>query len=690
MRSGIVMARLQRLFEPIQVGNLQLRNRIKMPAMAVVPQVAEDEVVRRLKAFYVERARGGVAIIGVSCTATRLIEDPMLGLYDDRYFKGLQGVTDAVHAQGAKMYAQMGVGYSWAFGDGPVELVSPSGVSLSGRPGTPFRMGGPLEPTMPRALSVDEIHQIVEAYGDGARRAREAGFDAVEVIASVGYVITQFLSPLTNKRTDEYGGSLENRMRFLLEIIENIKEKAGPDFTYTCRLSGADLLDGGYTVEDTAQMARMLEEAGIHEIDVMSGWHNAQVPIIQTDVPQGRWAYMAEAVKREVGIPVAAGTQIQDVVVAERVLAEGKADLVYMARALLADPELPNKARDGRLADIRPCMNCCRCIEASDSPPVYCSVNARLGREHEYPVETPAATNKRVLVVGGGPAGIEAARVAALRGHRVTLCERGPRLGGALILAAITNRRMGNVVRYLDRQVRKLPVELRLNTEATPALVHESSPDVIILAVGGAAPALDVPGGDGANVLDHRDLKEMLAGRGAGKGGRGQRTLSRLGALFLRFFYDPSLIRWLLRFGLPFGRRVAVIGGSFAGCELAVTLVEGGKEVSVIEESSRIGADVGIVHRWVWMRQLRQAGARLETGARVVEVTGEGVRIDKGGATELIPADTVVVAGGLKPDTALAGAFSGKAPVVRVIGDCAEPGKLLEATTSGFLAGQEV
>jgi 2,4-dienoyl-CoA reductase (NADPH2) len=281
------MARLKRLFEPIRIGNLELKNRIKMPAMAVVPLEPEDVVINRLKAFYVERAKGGVAIIGTSCTATRLIQAPMLGLYDDRFINGLRELTEAVHAHGAKSYAQMGVGYSWAFGDGPVELVGPSGFSLSGRPGTPFRLGGPLEPTMPRALSVDEIHQIVEAYGDGARRAREAGFDTVEVIASVGYIIAQFLSPLTNKRADGYGGSLENRMRLLLEIIENMKKKTGPDFTYTCRLSGADLLEGGYTVEDTARMAQILENAGIHEIDVMSGWHNASIPIIQTDVPQG-------------------------------------------------------------------------------------------------------------------------------------------------------------------------------------------------------------------------------------------------------------------------------------------------------------------------------------------------------------------------------------------------------------------
>ena len=684
------MAHLKRLFEPIQVGHLELKNRIKMPAMAVAPPESEDELIDRLKAFYIEKAKGGVAIIGTSCTATRLVQNPMLGLYEDRFIKGLRQLTEAVHSHGAKVYAQMGVGYSWAFGDGPVELVSPSGVSLSGRPGTPFRLGGPWEKTFPRELSVDEIRQIVEAYGDGARRAREAGFDAVEVIASVGYIPAQFLSPLTNKRTDEYGGSLANRMKFFLEIIESMKKKAGMDFTYTCRLSGADLLPGGYTVNDTASMAQILEKAGIHEIDVMSGWHNAQVPIIQTDVPQGNWAYMAEAVKKSVSIPVAAGTQIQDVLVAERVLAKGKADMVYMARALLADPELPNKAKEGRLADIRPCMNCCRCIEASDAPPVYCSVNARLSREHEYPVETPADVRKRVLVVGGGPSGIEAARIASLRGHQVTLCERGPRLGGSLLLAAITNRRIGNVVKYLNRQVRKLPIKVRLNTEVTPDLLNKIKPEVVILAAGGMSPSPDVPGGNNANILDHRDMKEIMAGHGVGKGGTGQRLLSGLAALFIRFFYEPSLIRWMLKFNFPFKKRVAVIGGGFAGCELGVTLVKRGKEVAIIEESKRIGYDVDLVHRWVWIKQLRDAGARLETEAKVLGITDKGVNIEKGGSIELIEADTIVIAGGLEPNSKLSKELSGEGFVVYPIGDCAEPGKLLEAITSGFLVGQQI
>ena len=331
----------RKLFEPIMVGNMQLRNRIKMPAMAIA--MGEDgEISEAAKAFYVDRAKGGVALMGVSCTPTRLIEDPMLGLYDDRFLPGLKDLVESVRPYGARLYTQMGVGYSWGFGDDPVELVSPSGLTCWGRPGTPFRMGGPLEPTMPRELTVDEIQQIVEAYGDGARRTQEAGFDAVEIIAAVGYVTAQFISPATNKRTDQYGGSLENRMRLFLEIIENIKKKTGGDFPILCRISGADLLDGkGYNLEDTKKMAPMLEKAGMNQIDVMAGWHNANVAMIQTQVPQGSWVHLAEGVKSVVNIPVAAGTQIQDIDVAERVVAEGRVDMVYMARGLVADPQLP-------------------------------------------------------------------------------------------------------------------------------------------------------------------------------------------------------------------------------------------------------------------------------------------------------------------------------------------------------------
>lgn len=678
-----------KLFEPIKVGNLELRNRIKMPAMAIA-MGQEGHMSEAAKAFYVERAKGGVALMGVSCTATRLIEDPMLGLYDDQFIPGLRDLVEAVRPYGARLYAQMGVGYSWAFGDGPVQLVSPSGITCWGRPGTPFRMGGPREPTMPKELTVEEIGEIVEAYGNGARRAREAGFDAVEVIAAVGYVIAQFLSPATNKRQDQYGGSLENRMRFLLEIIANIRKKTGGDFPILCRISGADLLDGkGYGLEDTKRMAPLLEQAGVQEIDVMAGWHNASVAMIQTQVPQGSWVYLAEGVKSVVKIPVAAGTQIQDVEVAERVVAEGRADMVYMARALVADPQLPIKAQTGRLDDIRPCMNCCRCMAASDNPPVHCTVNAQMGREWKYPEERPARTNKRVLVVGGGPGGMEAARIATLRGHRVTLCEQRPRLGGAMLLSSITNPRIGPVLRYMTREMEKLSIDVRLNTTVTPEFIRGVNPDVLVVAVGGKAAPLDVPGIEKDIVLSRSDAESILGGRVPKRGGFLRRLLSWGAALFVRFFYHPKLLRRLLRLPFPFQKRVVILGGGFAGVELGETLVESGKRVSIVERSDRMGKDIDIIHRWVFLKKLKEAGAQLLTKTDVVEITERGVKVNREGEAQFIEADTVVPIN-ITVNRDLADAFQGKIAQVFVVGDCGEPAKLQEAITAGFVAGQEI
>ncbi len=678
-----------KLFEPIRIGNVELKNRIKLPAMGIARR-EDGTVCEETKALYAERARGGVALIGISCTATRLLKGPLYGIYHDRFIPGLTELVDVIHVNGAKVYAQMGVGYSWAFGDGPVQYISPSGITPTGKPGTAFRLGGPYEATMPKALSIDEIRQLVEAFGDGARRARQAGFDAVEVIASVSYMVSQFLSPITNERTDRYGGSLENRMLFLLEIIENIQSKTGKDYPITCRLSGADLMEPkGYDLEDTKQMARMLEKVGVAEIDVMSGWHYATVPIIQTWVPQGAWVYLAEGVKKAVDIPIAAGTQIQDPLVAERVLAEGKADMVYMSRAVVADPDMPNKAREGRLKDIRPCINCCRCISGVDNVPVYCSVNARMGREAEYPRGKPAAKSKKVLVVGAGPGGIEAARIASLRGHKVVLCDQNSRLGGALLLASITNMRMKPALDYMSREIGKLPIEVRLNTRVTPELVAQMKPDAVVLALGGAPSKLEVPGGDSDILLDRGDVQAVFSGHAMKKGSLSTKTVSYLAALFIKYFYNPSVIRWLLRFNFPFGKRVVVVGGNFAGCELGETLAERGKEVTIVEESKRLGSDIEITHRWVFLKKLKEAGAKIFREAKVTQITDEGVQISYPGATEFIEADTVVKVG-ITPDTVLAQELKEIAPEIHLVGDCTEPGKVMEAIASGFLVGQKI
>jgi 2,4-dienoyl-CoA reductase (NADPH2) len=431
---------LKRLFEPIKIGNIEIKNRIAMSPMAI--GYAEDgRAGERFKNYFEERAKGGVGLIRWPLWPYRTEHGYMPWVFDDKFIPGIRKVVEAVHALGAKIIAQLGVGYCWAFNDGRVEIVGPSGISLIRDPGTPFRLGGPssLERMKERALSVDEIHQMVEGYGDAARRVREAGFDGIEVMTAQGYTISRFISPFTNRRTDEYGGSLENRMRLFREIFEDIKRKAGRDFDILCRTSSAQFIDGGYTLEDTLhQIIPMMEEIGISAIEVLRGWHETAARPGAAFVPSvGEVGQLplAEEVKKRIKVPQIFGGNIHDPRIAEKAIAEGIIDMITLARPLLADPELPNKAREGRFEDIRPCIRCWRCIDETDTP-ISCSVNPKLGKEGEYRVQ-PAKESKKVFVVGSGPGGMQAALVAAERGHQVTLYEKSDKLGGKLHAASV-------------------------------------------------------------------------------------------------------------------------------------------------------------------------------------------------------------------------------------------------------------
>ena len=642
------MTRLKKLFEPIRVGQLELRNRIKMPAITL-GYGTDDEVSERLKAFYAERAKGGVGLIGIALSATRLCRNPMVGLYDDRFILGLKELTDVCHAHGAKVYAQLGVGYYWCFGDS-VEFVTPSGVTASGRSATPFLLGGPPEPMTPRELTTAEIHQIVDAFGESARRAREAGFDAVEFIASVGYLFSQFMSPLTNRRTDEYGSSLENRMRLLSETIECAKRKAGSDYTYACRLSGSDFL-GGYDLDDTKAMAVTLQKSGVAAFDIMAGWHESPVPMVQTSVPEGAWVYMAEEVKKVVTAPVAAGIRIHDPVLAEQILAEGKADMISMARPLIADPELPNKAKEGRYTDIRPCISCSRCLGKIDDPPITCSVNARAGREAEYEIQR-SVESKRVLIVGGGPAGMEAAITAAQRGHQVTLYEKGDRLGGTLGLAAVPPYKevIDRLTSYLARQVEKHGVRVVLGQEATAEVVQEIQPDTVIIATGAKPIIPDIPGIEGSHVVTALDV---LAGR------------------------------------CEVGSDVIVVGGGMIGCETSEFLAQRGRKVTIVEMLNRIGCDIELVNRWVIVQRLRSAAVAMETNLRVEGITDKGIVGLRDGAHVHLEGNTVVLSVGMKAEGALARQLENKVDV-HLAGDCLEPRRIEDAIAEGLRVGLKI
>ena len=642
----------RKLFEPIKVGKLEVKNRIAM--LGIGGFLADNcRVSEALKMFDGERARGGVGLlIRGNVHPCNIGPEKMPGIWDDGFIPGLRELTDFVHSQGdgVTYVCQISTQHAWRKSpDHPVEFVGPSDVVLR-RPSPSLVKMIEVLSSAPRPLTIEEIHQITEEYGDAVRRAREAGFDAVEIMAGMGYLVARFLSKLHNKRTDEYGGIIENRARFLLEIIANAKKKAGGDYPLMVRFLADEFLEGGNTLEEGVVIAQLLEKAGVDLLDVQVGTQDSPIPVIQSSVPQGAFVHYSESIKKVVNIPVLTGIRISDPAVAEKILEEGKADLVGIARALVADPELPNKVRENRLDDIRPCILGCHCLDVCfPGNTVRCEVNAQAGRETEYKVE-PARKVKKVLVVGGGPAGMEAARIAALRGHQVTLCEKRDRLGGLLLLATVPpfKHEIRDLINYLALQIKKVGVQIELGTEASAQSIKEMKPDVVVMATGAVPIIPEIPGVKGDNVIGALDVLSEVK---------------------------------------EVGNEVIVIGGGQVGCETAEFLVEKGKKVAILEMMGRIGVDIGGATRWVIMQRLRKAQVRLETKAEVVEIIDKGVRLKRNGSLEFMEGDTVVYAVGFESNTRLAEEIiplANAAPELHLVGDCVQPRKIVNAIEEAF------
>ena len=638
------MNALRNLFKPIKIGELEIRNRIVMAPFGGAGGFAKDGTVNeRVKAFYRERARGGVGLIMMGFLPiidTEMMMPGALRISSDEFIPGLRELTDTIHAEGAKVGVQLSF-YGWWQRRGELEEVSPSDVIFSrSRDAKP-----------PRPLTLEEIEELIQDFAEGTRRARDAGFDIVEYHASTGAIIGQFLSPLTNRRSDGYGGDLEGRMRFFLEIIDAGRKKVSSDYALIARISGSDFMEGGHTLEDVKVIAPILERVGLQALHVTTGWHEAPVPFIQMVVPRGAWVYLGEAVKKVVDIPVIGGTRINDPILADEVIAQGKLDMVYMGRPLIADPELPNKAKDGLFEDICPCIACSHCFDGA-AQAIECSVNPRAGRELEYTVE-PTKAARRVYVIGGGPGGIEAAIIASQRGHRVTLYDRGETLGGKLLVASLPPHKdeIPYYTRYLVRQLEKSGAEVRFNTEATAQSIVDAKPDAVVVATGGAPIIPNIPGVGGDNVVTAEDV---LTGR------------------------------------KEVGDRVIIVGGGLIGCETADFLSERGKQVTILEMLHRIGNDIGPTTRWTVIQRLRAAQVRMETGARVVDITERGTMVDRDGATELIEGDSVVLAVGMQSENRLAKELEGKVPELHVVGDAAEPRRIVNAVYEGFRIAHEL
>ena len=653
------MKMLKYLFTPIKIGTMEVRNRIVMPPMGTGFGAPDGTVTERHLNYYEARAKGGVGLVIAEVTtinALRKYGINTLGLFDDKLIPSWRELAKAIHTHGAKLAAQlMDPGPETASFLGGMPPVGPSVVTSR-----IFR-------EVPKELSIEEIEGVINDFAEAARRARDAGLDAIEIHAAHGYaMVGSFLSPFFNKRTDIYGGSLEGRLRFLVEIIKKIRAKVGRDFPIIVRISGDDRVPGGRTLQETQFIAPILVETGVDALEVSGGvvptlfW--AVVP--PSGTPLALNAPFAEAVKQVVSVPVICVGRINNPQLAEFIIASGKADLVSMGRALMADPELPKKAAAGNFDDIAPCVaDNYGCLGSANlGRPATCIVNPAMGKEKEMAI-VPAEKPKRVLVAGGGPAGLEAARVAALRGHQVTLFEKEHKLGGQVNLASVPPhmQEISQLIKYLSRQVEKAGVKVELGKEVTPELVRKMKPDVVILATG-ASPLVpdDIPGIDKDRVVTAWDV---LAGKAA-----------------------------------TAPRNVVILGGGLVGCETADFLAETGDNlaagrtaVTIVEMLEDVALDMALEARHLLMQRLHAKGVKILTSAKVKEILDDGVVFVRDGQEEsLHNIDNIVLALGARPVDHLSEKIKDKVAEVYVIGDAKEPRKVLEATAEGAEVGRKI
>lgn len=629
------------LWESFRIGHMELRNRIVMPPMVTQYASEEGYVTARSRNYYTARARGGVGLIIVEAT---YVDKPgqafanQLAISDDKYILGLSYLVQAIHKEGAKAAIQLHhggrVAKSAVSGNQPV---APSPVAS---------LGGEI----PKELSVEEIGTIVTKFADASVRAKKAGFDGVEIHGAHGYLIDQFISRTSNKRQDFYGGDLQNRARLLIEILKAIRERAGKDLSIWCRINGQEYgVDGGTTLEESKQIACMAQDAGAAAIHVSAFGPQSPTNLTTSTFVPAVIADLAAEIKKVVEVPVIAVGRITPEA-GERLLAEEKADLIAIGKGLLADPNLPNKLVSGRLEDITPCIVCMACLSDLRSPDVLgirCQINAALGREEEHRI-SQARKVRKIFVIGGGPAGLEAARVAALRGHQVVLYEKRSRLGGQLIQAAVAPHkdRIEPLIRYLQTQLINLGVRIELGKEVTAATIEDFNPEVVVCATGIKPMVPEIPGLDQIQVVQAGDVLE-------GK--------------------------------VEVGNRVVVLGGDSVACETAEFLADKRKKVTVTRRGAEMALNVEAVLRPSFLGRLVQKGVTLLTEIRYNEVTSQGLVITtKDGQKRVIEADTIVLAVGSIPDTELYQEIKSRVPEVYLAGDCVEPRKIRNAIGDGY------
>ncbi|MCX5818503.1 MAG: FAD-dependent oxidoreductase [Deltaproteobacteria bacterium] len=641
------MKPFDRLFSPFKMGDLLIKNRIVMAAMGTNFGTEDGTVSERAISYYAERAKGGAGLIVTESSPVNQRgrhRRRCLGAFDDRFIPGLRRLTDAVHEGGAAIALQLnhaGRGAGTDVTGHPPQ--APSAVALI--------QGVP----PPVEMTLDEIRQTVIDFGQMARRAKEAGFDAVEIHGAHGYLIHQFYSPRLNRRGDAYGGSVENRGRFAAEIMQNVRKTVGGYFPVIFRLSMEELVEGGYGLEDGLFWAKQIEAAGADALNVSGGTGESYHTVVQfispMSFPEGYFVPLAEAAKKIVHIPVIVANRLNEPALAEAVLQEGKADFIAVGRNFLTDPHWPVKAEAGEVERIRSCIACNGCIWSLQKAngDVTCFQNAALGREAEARIGR-VREPKKVVVVGGGPGGMEAARVAGRRGHRVILFEKGKKLGGQFLLAAIPpyKKTLGKATLWLIRELEREGVDVRLETAATPASIEREKPDGVILAAG-ASPIVPA----------------FCAGK-------------------------DVMTAWEVLAGRETGRTVLVLGGGLVGAETAEFLSEKGCEVTVVEMLDELAKDMEGTTRLLFLKRLDDAGISVLLSTKVKEICGDKVLVCHKGEELWLEAETTVLALGSRANAEMRREWEGKFPQMIAVGDCVDARKAREAIHEGFWAGLRI
>ncbi|MEM2085802.1 MAG: FAD-dependent oxidoreductase [Archaeoglobaceae archaeon] len=626
-----------KLLEPTKVGIMHLKNRIVMPPMCTRLARPDGSATKELISYYEERAKGGVGLIIVEYSFIDEKESRaaicQLGVHTDHMIPGLSELAETIQAYGAGAVLQIAHGG---------RQTTPEIMGL--QPVAPSAISCKVTGVLPRELTITEIEEIEDSFALAANRAKRAGFDGIELHGSHGYLICSFLSPYTNKRTDKYGGSTENRARFALEIIEKVREKVGEKFTVGIRISGDEFVPGGLSLEETTKIAQLLESAGVDYIHVSAGnFESAPHFVNPMYFPRGYLLHLAEAIKTRVNVPVIAVGSL-DVYTAEKALKEGKADLVAFGRALIADPEIPKKIAENRIDDIIPCIRgnegCLSRFFAGKA--IRCEVNPKVGREREF-VLKKAEKKKKVVVIGGGPAGMEVARITALRGHEVILLEKEARLGGHLLEASTPEFKsdLRRLLEWLVKQLEKSGVTIRLNTEATPKLIKDLAPEVLIIATGSEF-SLNIAGANQEHVAT---AKDVLLGK------------KKLGDI------------------------VVVVGGGLVGCETALYITkELGKRVILLEMLDQVLYDAEPLTASALLEMLKVSGVEIRTSCCVREIKSHSVVCeDKNGQTYEIQANSVILATGLQARTDLIAKFRDLSAELFLVGDCVRPRRIYNA-----------